>query len=158
MREWHKTIWIAAFAAGCASTPQATPGQDAEAKQFGTDANLATLYVYRPGSNFGDRVEEASPVIYVDQQLIGSPLAGVFFVVRLKPGTHVLSGIANDQGKMTLQVQAGQLYFVSLRVVNGNSIYTPVSVQNGKQEVSACCTLYQNVDPNRESLFPTIQF
>ena len=158
MRNWRSMILLVVLAAaGCASTPQATSERDAQAKQFAADTKTATVYIYRPGVNFDTNTEDISSVLYVDQRLIGSTLAGVYFLVRLAPGTHVLSGIATDQGQMTLQVEAGRLYFVSLRVLNGSSVFTQVSVDTGKREVSTCCTLYDNANPGGGSTFPTIQ-
>ena len=155
MLSWRICATCVLFAiAGCASTPQATPERDALAKQFATNPRAATVYIYRPGGNFDNNVEDVGSVLYVDQRLIGSTLAGVYFLVHLSPGTHVLSGIATDQGKMTLQVEAGKLYFVSLRVLNGSSNFTQVSVETGKREVSDCCTLYDNANPDRK---PVIQ-
>ena len=142
---------------GCASTPQATAERDELAKQFAADPEKGTVYIYRPGVNFDNNTEDISSVLYIDQRLIGSTLAGVYFLVQLAPGTHVLSGIANDQGKMTLQVEAGRLYFVSLQVLNGSSVFTQVGVDTGKREVSNCCTLYDNAKPGGESPFPTFQ-
>lgn len=138
--------------AGCTSTPQANSEQDALAKQFGTERGSATLYVYRPG-DFDNHVEDLATALYVDRQAIGSIMAGMYFVVHLAPGSHTLSGIATDQGRMTLQVQAGQLYFVSLGITDGNSVYTRVSPERGKREVSECCTLYDNFHPGRRPVF-----
>ena len=158
MPMWRILMACFLFAvSGCASTPQATPERDALAKQFAADPEKATVYIYRPGANFNTSTEDISTVLYVDNRVIGSTLAGVYFLVHLTPGTHVLSGIATDQGRMTLQVEAGRLYFVSIRVQNGSSIFTQVSVDSGKRDVSNCCTLYENANPDGGSSFPTIQ-
>jgi len=140
-------------AAGCTSTPEATSEQDAVAKQFGTIKGSATLYMYRAGSDFDDHVGDSASVLYVDNRAIGSMMTGMYFVVHLSPGSHVLSGIATDQGRMTLQVQAGQLYFVSLQVTDGNTQYTLVNPDQGRREVSECCTLYDNFHPGRRPVF-----
>ena len=158
MVAWRVSMACLLFAmSGCASTPQATAERDELAKRFAADPEKATVYIYRPGVNFDNNTEDISSVLYVDQRLIGSTLAGVYFLVHLAPGTHVLSGIATDQGKMTLVVEAGRLYFVSLRVLNGSSIFKQVSVDTGRREVSDCCTLYDNANPGGGSSFPTIQ-
>ena len=140
-------------AVGCMVNPQASSEQDALAKQFTAARGSATLYVYRPGSNFDDHVEDLASVLYVDQRTIGSMMSGMYFVVHLTPGSHTLSGIATDEGKMTLQVQAGQLYFVSVQVNDGDSEYTLVSTDRGKRAVSECCTLHDNLHPGRRPVF-----
>lgn len=158
MSPWRYSISLLALvAAGCASTPQASLEQDQLAKQFAARPDAATVYIYRPGSYFDNRVEDLSSVLYIDQRLVGSTMAGVYFVVHVSAGEHVLSGIATDQGNMTFQVQAGRLYFISLRVRNGNSEFTQVSVETGKREVSDCCKLQENANPGQRPPFPSLQ-
>jgi len=155
---WRYLISLLALVAtGCASTPQASLEQDQQAKQFAARSDAATVYIYRPGSYFDNSAEDLSSVLYVDQRLIGSTMAGVYFVVHVNAGAHVLSGIATDQGTMTFQVQAGRLYFISLRVQNGNSVFTQVSAETGKREVSKCCTLQENANPDQKPFFPRLQ-
>ena len=155
---WRYSISLLVLVAtGCASTPQASLEQDQQAKRFAATPDAATVYIYRPGSYFDNRTEDFSSVLYVDQRLIGSTMAGAYFVVHMNAGAHVLSGIATDQGKMTLQVQAGRLYFVSLKVQNGNSVFTQVSVETGKRTVSKCCTLQENANPDQKPFFPRLQ-
>jgi Protein of unknown function (DUF2846) len=140
---------IALAAAGCASTPQASRASDAEAKEFRPDPRSATLYVYRNDWPNEDAGEQSDSVLYVDQRLIGSTLPGIFFVVRLRAGVHTLSGIAQDQGHLTVEVRAGQLYFVSLNVVGGDSLFRRVPVDAGKSEVLACCDLLETWAPGQ---------
>lgn len=149
---WRSAIVAIAFAAaGCASTPQASPERDAEAKQFLADPRSATLYVYRGnlGNNGEDRIDS---VLYVDHRLLGSTLPGTFFMLRLRAGVHTLSGIAHDPGRLELEVRAGRLYFVSLDVVGGQSLFRPVSVERGKRELLACCVLLENWAPGQRPL------
>ena len=58
--------------AGCASTPEAGPARDAEAKQFLTHPSASTIYVYRSPFNH----LEADTVLYVDGRLIGATRPG----------------------------------------------------------------------------------
>jgi hypothetical protein len=149
---WRRSIAaIALAAAGCASTPQASPQRDVEAKQFLTDPRSATLYVYRNNleNDGGDRIDS---VLYVDHRLIGSTLPGTFFMLRLRTGVHTLSGIAHDQGRLELEVSAGQLHFVSLSVIGGQSRFRPVSVGAGKRELLECCVLLENWAPGQRPL------
>ena len=149
---WRSAIAAIAFAAGgCASTPQASPERDAEAKQFLADPRSATLYVYRSnlGDNGGDRIDS---VLYVDHRLLGSTLPGTFFMLRLRAGVHTLSGIAHDQGRLGLEVSAGHVYFVSLDVVGGQSYFHRVSIDRGKRELLECCDLLENWAPGQRPL------
>ena len=159
MRAWHGTVALLVFlVAGCASTPQASPGRDAQAKEFRAAADAASVYIYRPGENFDESVGDVSQVLYVDQRLIGQTMAGNYFLLSLRPGTHVLSGIATDAGRMTLEVQTGQLYFVRVRVHDGSASFMQVSVETGKRELNDCCVLFDDFKPGGESLLPAVQF
>lgn len=150
---WPKAFAVIILAAaGCASTPQASPQRDAEAKQFLTDPRSATLYVYRNqlgGDDGGDRTDT---VLYVDHRLLGSTLPGTYFMIRLRAGVHTLSGYGHDAGRLDLEVQAGELYFVSLNVIGGQSWFRPVSVETGERELTACCALLENWAPGQRPL------
>ena len=91
MRAWHGTVALLVFlVAGCASTPQASREQDARAKRFEATPDVATVYIYRPGRNFDDNVGDITSVLYVDRRLVGQTIAGVYFVLHLAPGQHML--------------------------------------------------------------------
>jgi hypothetical protein len=145
---WRKAVALIALAvAACASTPQASRERDAEAKEFRPDPRSAAVYVYRLGINTG-----SDSVLYVDQKLIGSTLPGGFFVVRLRSGVHTLHGIANDQGRLMLEVKAGQLYFVRLTVRSGQSNFDRVSAETGMREILTCCVLFENWEAGQRPL------
>lgn len=147
---WRSSIAVIALAAAaCASTPQAPRPQDAEAKRFPADRRLATVYVYRADVGRDPIDDPIESVLYADDRLIGSTLPGTYFVVRLPTGTHTLSGIADDQGRLDMDVLAGQIYFVSLSVASGQSWFRRVSVETGKREVRACCVLLENWAPHQ---------
>ena len=130
--------------AACASTPQASRERDAEAKKFRPDPTSAGIYVYRPRINTG-----GDSVLHVDRTLIGSTVPGGFFLVRVDSGAHTLHGIANDQGRLALEVSAGRLYFVRLNVRGGLSRFQQVSEETGKSEILRCCVLFENWDPEQ---------
>ena len=147
---WRSSVAVIALvAAACASTPQAPHKQDAEAKRFLADRRLATVYVYR--ADFGrDSIDDPiESVLYADERLIGSTLPGTYFVVRLPTGMHTLSGIADDQGRLEIDVLPGQIYFVSLSVASGQSWFRRVSVETGERELRACCVLLENWAPHQ---------
>ena len=131
----------------CASTPQAPRDQDAEAKQFLTHPQAATLYVYRnPFNNTEDSV------LYLDRRLIGATLPGAYFRVNVTPGTHTLHGSGPDLGELTLETRGGRLYFVELAVIAGHSNFRSVPEQLGRTSIAACCTLLENWAPGQRPL------
>ena len=137
--------------AGCASTPQASVERDAEAKQFAAHPGAATLYVYRP--EFSDSWEsENDPVLFVDSRLIGATRPLTYFRVDVRPGTHVLHGIGPDQGSLSLDARPGELYFVSLYGVVGQSRFDRVGAEDGMRAIRACCDLMENWAPGQRPL------
>jgi hypothetical protein len=143
-----RTAILCLLVAACASTPQASPERDAEARRFETHPGAATLYVYR--SPFNTATDDN--VLYVDGRLIGSTLPGGYFRVNLPPGRHTLHGTGPDGGKLTFDVRPGTLYFVDLSVVAGNSHFQPVPESRGRRELASCCMLLENWAPGQRPL------
>jgi len=146
--------WLAAVAAvlalaGCASVPHAAPDRDAEAKQFLTQANAATVYVYRP--DFVARRGDES-VLYVDARLIGATLPGTFFRIDLRAGPHELHGYGYDQGRLKVEPRYGEIAFVSLTVTGGNSLFEAVTPEQGKRAIARCCVLLESWTPGQRPL------
>lgn len=134
--------------AGCASTPQASSQRDAEAKQFRSHPATSAIYVYRT-----DRpIDESDTDLYVDGRLIGATLALSFFRVDVNPGMHVLNGMGPDQGSLKLETRPGQVYFVELQVVSGNSRFATVDPETAKKAIAACCKLMENWAPGQRPL------
>jgi hypothetical protein len=134
--------------AGCASTPQATFENDAEAKTFVTHPATAAIYVYRDPLDRRD----SDSVLYVDRRLIGATLPGGFFRIEARPGKRVLHGLAYDRGALEIDVRPGETYFISLSVVEGTSNFTPKSAAVGRAELLACCVLLENWTPGQRPL------
>lgn len=139
---------LALLVAGCASTPQAARDSDADAKQFVPHPNASTLYVYR--SDFGS--EDDQSVLYVDGRLIGATLPRTFFRVNLRPGNHLLNGVGADNGRLSLATRPGEIYFVSLAVVGGQSYFSVVDTETGRKTLAACCALLENWAPGQRPL------
>jgi len=136
------------FLGGCASTPQASPGRDAQAKQFISYPSSSTIYVYR--TDYGGEADRA--VLYVDGRLIGETLPQAFFRVDVNPGKHLLEGIAHDQGTLSLETRPGRIYFVEQNVIGGNSFFKLVDPKVAKSWIVACCQLLENWAPGQRPL------
>lgn len=140
---------IAALAlAGCASTPQATAGRDAEAKQFIARPESATLYIFRPDRSPGGE----DSVLYVDGRLIGSTLPATYFRIDLRPGTHLLRGYGHDNGSLKVETRPGEAAFVALAVMDGDSRFSRVDAETGKRDILRCCALMENWAPGQRPL------
>jgi len=133
---------------GCASVPQASPGRDADAKQFNTQPSAATIYVYRPDLS-GLDPDRTDPVLWADGRLIGETLPQSYFRLDLPPGRHRLSGEAGDIGRIELDTSAGELYFVSLRALGGTSNFRLESSETAKRDILRCCVRLENWAPGQ---------
>lgn len=137
-----------AILAGCASTPQASSARDEEAKQFHSTPGSSTLYVYRPDAgNF-----EADTVLWIDGKLIGATLPRAFFRVNVEAGRHTLTGAGHDIGIIEIETRPGELYFVSLAVHAGISVFRLEAAEAGRKALLACCALMENWAPGQRPL------
>jgi hypothetical protein len=134
--------------AACASTPQAGPERDAEAKEFYAHPATAALFVYRPDASSLDE----DTVLYIDHRLIGATLPRTFFRIDVRPGKHRLHGIGPDSGGIEVEVRPGQAYFVSLKVFGGNSYFAVEDSTAGRQDLLSCCALLENWSPGQRPL------
>ena len=143
-----RILLLAIALTGCASTPQATAERDADAKQFVSRADAAVIYVYRDEPGFVGTVSNDT-VLYVDDRLIGSTLAGTFFRFDVRAGTHLLHGHGYDQGKLKIDARNGEIYFISLMTLEGTSEFRLVAPETGKRDILRCCALLENWAPGQ---------
>jgi len=138
--------------AGCASTPQASRERDAEAKRFLSRPDAAVIYVYRDDFPTIGGESSNDSVLYVNDRLIGATLPMIFFRFDVRAGEHLLRGVARDQGRLTLNTRDGELYFVSLQVVGGRSVFRLVDAETGMRDILRCCSLMENWEPGQRPL------
>lgn len=139
---------VALLVAGCASSPQASRERDTEAKEFRSHPGAGTIYVYRSEH---DRLEDLS-VLYVDGRLIGETLPGAYFRIDTTPGRRVLHGVGPDTGKLALETRPGQLLFVELHVIQGQSHFRAVPEPVGRQRIAKCCAMLETWAPGQRPL------
>ena len=149
MRIWTALLFVVSLlAAGCASTPEASPERDAQAKQFETHPGSGTIYVYR---NKTERLEDES-VLFIDARLVGQTLPGTYFRIETVPGRHVLHGIGIDAGRIEVNTRPGEIYFVELHVIEGVSHYRLIDKVAGRQRIMQCCTMLEAWAPGQRPL------
>ena len=154
MQAWRRrllTLAAATWLAGCAAVPQATVERDAEAKQFISRPDAATIYVYRDDFAAMDQATDET-VLYVDSRLIGATLPATFFRFDGRAGEHLLHGHAFDQGSLKIDTRLGEIYFVSLQSTGGTSRFTLVKPETGKRDILRCCALLENWAPGKQPL------
>lgn len=139
---------VALLLAGCASTPQATAERDAQARQYASSPASSTLFIYRP--DYGN--SDSDTVLWIDGRLIGATLPKTFFRVNVEPGKHTLSGMGHDNGRLTLETRPGELYYISLSTIVGNSHFWLVPPEIGRKAINSCCSLLENWTPGQRPL------
>ncbi|HZM47873.1 MAG TPA: DUF2846 domain-containing protein [Burkholderiales bacterium] len=130
--------------------PEASEARNADAKQFHTHPNSAAIYVYRP--ELGHRPDLNDSVLWMDGRLIGATLPSTFVRVDARPGKRVLHGEGRDSGRIALDTKAGELYFVSLNVLDGISHFERVPPDTGKRDILRCCGMMENWAPGQRPL------
>jgi hypothetical protein len=107
----------ALLCAACASTPEATPERDAEAKRFEPVTRDAVIYVYRDDSWGTGGIT----TLFANDQLVGSSLPGTYFRIIVLPGRTVLSTMAPDSGRIEVETRGNDVVFVEMRTTGGDS-------------------------------------
>jgi hypothetical protein len=130
--------------AACASTPEATPERDAEAKRFESDLRFAVIYIYRPepaGS-------APAATLFADGRIVGDSLPATFFRVIAQPGRNRLEGTAGDIGHIEINTHPGGVYYVQMLVPGDaeqspQSVFTAVPAEQAQAIIRRCCNLLE---------------
>jgi hypothetical protein len=117
-------VALLALLAGCTQmgpTPAAT-----QAVNIQSTPGMAVVYLVRTRPD----ISYLTAPIVVDEKYVGPTYAGTYMRLELAPGRHVISGYAQDNGAITLNVQADRVYFVqhsvsgSWRATSPHSFFT----------------------------------
>jgi hypothetical protein len=143
-------VLLLALLGGCASTSEAPPASDAEAKHFESALRAAIIYLYRadtPGSS-------ATSTIWVDDRIVGQSLPATYFRVAVRPGRNRIAAFASDQGRLEIDTREGGVFFVAMQVggdveTPGNTIFRSVPPEAGKAEILRCCTMLETWRPGQ---------
>lgn len=140
MRNLFLSLTAIAILAGCASVPKAPEAADSAAKSFQVAPDKANLYVFRKPAVAGSAV---AVQVSVDGRMLGSTGAGTYFLVRLDPGTHVVSSFTPESAPaLTLTVEAGRNYFVEQKthfgLANARTSLHELSESEGRAAVMKC--------------------
>lgn len=140
---------LLAFLGACASTPEASPQSDAEAKRFESTARAAIIYLYRADTPGG-----GTSTIWLDGRIVGQSLPATYFRVAVRPGRNRISGYASDTGQIEVETRAGGIYFVAMRVSGidesaPSTRFSSVGLEVGKEEIVRCCTMLETWRPGQ---------
>jgi len=82
--------------------------EDLEARKFEAVPGKAVIYLVRVNPDFNDRQAQ----VRVGDKLILKVYPGTYFRWVVEPGIHTITGYAGDIGTITVQAEAGRIYYV----------------------------------------------
>lgn len=149
-RSLFPLLLLLAVVAGCASTPDATPVVDADAKRFESAMNAAIVYLFRPIGTGGSGVS----TIWIDGRLIGETLPRTYFRVAVRAGPKRIAAFGHDAGRLDIDTKAEGVYFVEMRVSgesqsDSNTIFRLVAPEIGKTAILGCCSMLEAWRPGQ---------
>jgi hypothetical protein len=113
----------------------ASEGADTQAKSFKTASEQASLYIYR-NESLGRGVKMT---VLIDGTAEGQTVAESYIHQTLSPGKHVIVSKAENDASVSIDMQAGQTYFVWQEVkmgfVSARSALHVVDEQKGRAGV-----------------------
>jgi hypothetical protein len=102
----RKLLMIVLFLTGCAAQLPPSP-EDIQAKRFESVPGKAVIYIVR---NTVDSIHHSS--LSLDGLATITTHPGTYYRWEVNPGTHRITGFAGSNELLTLQAEAGRLYFV----------------------------------------------
>ncbi len=144
MKRLFLLVLMVGMMSGCASVKVASVGQDAQAKSFAVALGKANIYIVR---NDNARVKQKMAIEF-DGVLVGRTIPKSYLQLQVPPGMHSLTGTAELESKLSLEVRAGENYFVEqeITMVQGKPI-TKLSLlgeARGQASVQASKLLVSN--------------
>jgi hypothetical protein len=137
----------------CASTPQATPEREAEAKRFEPVTREAVIYIYRPGAPLSG----PETTLWVDNRLVGSSLPGTFFRVIALPGRNVIDTSPPDSGRIAVDTRGNDVTYVEM-ITEGDFTDSPssrfrvVPDEVARAAIARCCWMLETWRHNQPRL------
>jgi Protein of unknown function (DUF2846) len=125
-----------------AVVPMASPEADALAKAYQTNPSKAGIYIYR-----NDRAVAYKMSVLLDNVWIGDNASKTYIFRQVDAGTHVITSWTENETALTLDVKAGNNYFVWQRFKPPDPWGAPLSVRSelhlvdeatGKAGVAEC--------------------
>jgi hypothetical protein len=103
-KTWVGILAALALTAACAPFQQPDP----QAVRIEGTPGMAVIYIVRTRPD----ISYVPAQIALDGNLLGTTHAGTYFRLEVPAGRHRISGYGVDAGDITLNTQAGQIYFI----------------------------------------------
>lgn len=158
-RDWRRIGWrhgaislVVLLLTACASTPEADPVREAEAKRFEAVTRDAVIYVYRPDAGTG----AAETTLWADGRLVGVSLPHTFFRVIVLPGKTLLHTSGSDNGRIEIATRGNDVTYIEMQTFDDQSPTTRfrvVSAEDAQAAIRKCCTMLEVWRPGQPRLF-----
>lgn len=135
----------------CASTPEADPVRDAEAKRFEPVTRDAVIYIYRPDRGSG----AAQTTLWADGRLVGVSLPETFFRFIALPGKTLLHTSGPDNGRIEVNTRGNDVTYVEMRTDDDQSPmsrFRVVTADEARAAIRRCCTMLEVWRPGQPRL------
>lgn len=132
----------------CATTPEATPERNEEAKRFEAVSRDAVVYVYRPDRGTG----AADTTLWANGRLIGVSLPLTFFRTIVLAGRTVLYTGGSDNGRIEFDTMGNDVTYVEMQTFDMQSPTTRfrlVPPEEAQAAIRACCTMLEAWRPGQ---------
>ncbi|HXV12457.1 MAG TPA: DUF2846 domain-containing protein [Burkholderiales bacterium] len=129
-------ILLAAVLLCAACAPLPPSPADLQARKFEIpDGGRAAIYVVRDVAGFNDD----GATLLLDGTTMITTYPGTYYRWEVAPGTHRIAGYASDSGNISVNVEAGRIYFVQQWVAFGmlgpRSRFAQVPTDEGRAAV-----------------------
>jgi hypothetical protein len=127
---------------GCTSIQLGDPMLDAQYKKFVASPDKATLYIYRTES-YSCAIK--MPIL-LDNMFLGETGCTTYLYKQIIPGSHKLVAIAEDHAELSLNLEAGKIYYVwqevKLGLLKPRSKLHLVDEKSGQSRIDYCTLAY----------------
>lgn len=129
---------VIGMATGCATVPQASPDDDALAKQHVAAQDRSLIYLYR-NEIFGAAIPMQ---VSIDGQTAGKTVAYSYFLWDVPPGVHTITSYGEKDFTLTITTKAGEIHYVRQEIKAGfwtfRSKLYEVNEDEGRKAIKAC--------------------
>jgi hypothetical protein len=109
--------------------------EDLEAREFKPVPGKAVIYLVRINPDFNDRQAQ----VRIGDKILLKVYPGTYYRWVVDPGKHTITGYAGDIGTITVQAEAGRIYYVRQQMTPlsrmPNSQFFLVNEKEGRAEV-----------------------
>ena len=131
----RRILFIMLFAfAGCQQLPP-TPA-DIQAKRFDAIPDMSVIYILRDKPDHND----VPATLNLDDRMSVTTYEGTYYRWEVPPGEHRITAMGADVARITLQTQAGRIYYVQqwTKPFMGyaNSVFRPVEEQQARAVIA----------------------